>query len=56
VSTVSSPFDKRITTLSWHPKLHNMLAVGSKAGDIIVWNLNKQMHNIFVKGVPIFFF
>uniref|UniRef100_A0A3B3ZJQ4 DNA damage-binding protein 2 n=1 Tax=Periophthalmus magnuspinnatus TaxID=409849 RepID=A0A3B3ZJQ4_9GOBI len=33
-----SPFDRRITSLEWHPTHPSTLAVGSKGGDIYLWN------------------
>ena len=48
---VASPFDRRITALTWHPKLPHTLAVGSKAGDLVLWNCSHQKHDFFIKGV-----
>lgn len=51
VYKVESPFDRRISSLVWHPKLITTLAAGSKGGDIILWNHKHETHDIFVKGV-----
>lgn len=51
VFKVSSPFDRRITAMAWHPRFHTTLAVASKGGDIILWNHQNPTHEIFVKGV-----
>ena len=55
VYRVASPFDRRCTALEWHPKDKNILAVGSKGGDIIIWNTEKIDHDIFIKGVIVFY-
>ncbi|MBN3292027.1 DDB2 protein, partial [Polypterus senegalus] len=41
---VASPFTRRVTCLEWHPTHPSTVAVGSKGGDIILWDyevLNK---------------
>lgn len=48
---VGSPFDRRITSLIWHPKLITTLAVGSKGGDIVLWNHQNKSHHLFIQGV-----
>ncbi|KAL3861308.1 hypothetical protein ACJMK2_007344 [Sinanodonta woodiana] len=45
-----SPFDRRVTALEWHPVNPNILAVGSKGGDIILWNVNHKKHDKFIQG------
>lgn len=37
-----TPFDRRVTALCWHPVERNMVAVGSKGGDILLWNCEKE--------------
>ncbi|XP_052819734.1 DNA damage-binding protein 2-like isoform X2 [Mya arenaria] len=34
----ASPFDRRVTALEWHPTRQNILCVGSKGGDIFLWD------------------
>lgn len=51
VFKVGSPFDRRITSLIWHPKLITTLAVGSKGGDIVLWNHQNKSHHLFIQGV-----
>lgn len=50
VTQVASPFDRRITALTWHPKLPHTLAVGSKAGDLVLWNCSHPKPDFFIKG------
>lgn len=33
-----TPFDTRVTSLAWHPSSPTLCAVGSKWGDIMLWN------------------
>ncbi|XP_042889413.1 DNA damage-binding protein 2-like isoform X1 [Penaeus japonicus] len=46
-------FDRRATALAWHPTNPNVVAVGSKGGDIILWNyqLDGNKPRTFIKGV-----
>ena len=37
-----TPFDRRTTALTWHPKKPNLCAVGSKGGEIIIWNYERD--------------
>ena len=37
-----TPFDRRVTALTWHPKRPNFCAVGSKGGEIILWKYDKD--------------
>ncbi|KAI2653547.1 DNA damage-binding protein 2 [Labeo rohita] len=37
----ASPFDRRVTCLEWHPTHPSTVAVGSKGGDIILWDYDK---------------
>lgn len=51
VSKVLAPFGRRITALTWHPTLIATLAVGSKWGDIVVWNHDRPSHDQIVNRV-----
>jgi len=51
VYKTASPFDRRITSLIWHPRLLTTLAIGSKGGDIILWNHQHASHDVFIQGV-----
>ncbi|XP_053576306.1 DNA damage-binding protein 2 isoform X2 [Bombina bombina] len=46
----NSPFDRRVTTLEWHPTHPNTVAVGSKGGDIILWDYEK-LNNTLIPGI-----
>ena len=48
---VASPFDRRVTAIEWHPTQNNIVAVGSKGGDIILWNTQAVDRDKFVGGV-----
>ncbi|XP_063594674.1 DNA damage-binding protein 2-like isoform X2 [Penaeus indicus] len=45
-------FDRRATALAWHPTNPNVVAVGSKGGDIILWNYQADGNKprAFIKG------
>ncbi|XP_057693148.1 DNA damage-binding protein 2 isoform X1 [Corythoichthys intestinalis] len=45
------PFDRRITCLEWHPTQPNTLAVGSKGGDIELWDYKLRDQKTFIKGI-----
>ena len=47
----ASPFDRRVTALEWHPTKPNILAAGSKGGDIILWDIDSVNKNKQVTGV-----
>ena len=47
----ASPFDRRVTAMEWHPTRPNILAVGSKGGDIILWDTDTVNKDLFVSGV-----
>lgn len=47
---VDSPFDRRITSLEWHPTHPSTLAVGSKGGDIYLWDFENTTQKYFIKG------
>jgi hypothetical protein len=39
--------------MEWHPTKTNILAVGSKGGDIILWDTDSVHKDKFVQGVRI---
>ncbi|XP_061630546.1 DNA damage-binding protein 2 [Phyllopteryx taeniolatus] len=45
------PFDRRVTCLEWHPTHPTTLAVGSKGGDIELWDFKLQDQKTFIKGM-----
>lgn len=47
----AAPFDRRATSLAWHPTHPSTLAVGSKGGDIMLWNFGIKDKPTFIKGV-----
>lgn len=47
----AAPFDRRATSLAWHPTHPRILAVGSKGGDILLWNFGIKDKPTFIKGV-----
>ncbi|OBS65423.1 hypothetical protein A6R68_06015, partial [Neotoma lepida] len=49
----AAPFDRRTTSLVWHPTHPSTLAVGSKGGDIMIWNFGIKDKPIFIKGVSV---
>ncbi|XP_072193075.1 DNA damage-binding protein 2 isoform X1 [Excalfactoria chinensis] len=46
----ASPFDRRVTCLEWHPTHPSTVAVGSKGGDIILWDYEVFTKTCFIKG------
>ncbi|PIO41147.1 hypothetical protein AB205_0020000 [Aquarana catesbeiana] len=46
----NSPFDRRVTTLEWHPAHPNTVAVGSKGGDIILWDY-EDLNSTLIPGI-----
>ncbi|KAK3603470.1 hypothetical protein CHS0354_030310 [Potamilus streckersoni] len=44
------PFDRQVTAMEWHPVNPNILAVGSKGGDIILWDISHTYHVKFFQG------
>lgn len=46
----AAPFDRRATSLAWHPTHPSTLAVGSKGGDIMLWNFRVKDRPTFIKG------
>uniref|UniRef100_A0A673TG25 DNA damage-binding protein 2 n=1 Tax=Suricata suricatta TaxID=37032 RepID=A0A673TG25_SURSU len=47
----AAPFDRRATSLAWHPTHPSTLAVGSKGGDIMLWNFGIMDKPTFIKGI-----
>uniref|UniRef100_A0A8C6WIR7 DNA damage-binding protein 2 n=1 Tax=Neogobius melanostomus TaxID=47308 RepID=A0A8C6WIR7_9GOBI len=45
-----SPFDRRITCLEWHPTHPSTLAVGSKGGDIYLWDFEDTARKCLIHG------
>ncbi|KAK2842343.1 hypothetical protein Q5P01_012543 [Channa striata] len=45
------PFDRRITCLEWHPTHPTTLAVGSKGGDICLWDIQMTDKKTFIQGM-----
>ncbi|XP_072291765.1 DNA damage-binding protein 2-like [Eucyclogobius newberryi] len=45
-----SPFDRRITFLEWHPTHPSTLAVGSKGGDLFLWDYEDGARKSFIQG------
>nr|XP_046207537.1 DNA damage-binding protein 2 [Oncorhynchus gorbuscha] len=46
----ASPFDRRVTCLEWHPSHPTTLAVGSKGGDVVLWDYNVLNKTSFIQG------
>ncbi|XP_022090418.1 DNA damage-binding protein 2-like isoform X2 [Acanthaster planci] len=51
IQHTTSPFDRRVTALEWHPTLPKTLAVASKSGDLIMWNYENTAKFNLSKGV-----
>ncbi|XP_069384721.1 DNA damage-binding protein 2 isoform X2 [Paralichthys olivaceus] len=49
--SATSPFDRRITCLEWNPVHHTTLAVGSKGGDIHLWDYEVPTKKSFIQGM-----
>lgn len=47
----ASPFIRRVTCLDWHPTHPTTVAVGSKGGDIILWDFDALNRTTFIQGV-----
>ncbi|XP_036963154.1 DNA damage-binding protein 2 isoform X2 [Acanthopagrus latus] len=47
----TSPFDRRITCLEWHPTHPTTLAVGSKGGDLYLWDYETPTKQTFIQGM-----
>lgn len=46
-----TPFDRRVTALAWHPKEPTLCAVGSKGGDLLLWNYVKDEFQSLLTGI-----
>ncbi|XP_068579364.1 DNA damage-binding protein 2 isoform X3 [Cebidichthys violaceus] len=46
----TSPFNRRITCLEWHPTHPTTLAMGSKGGDIYLWDFEVPTKKVFLQG------
>ncbi|XP_038838199.1 DNA damage-binding protein 2-like isoform X1 [Salvelinus namaycush] len=46
----ASPFDRRVTCLEWHPTHPTTLAVGSKGGDVVLWDYSVLNKTSFIQG------
>ncbi|XP_061138203.1 DNA damage-binding protein 2 isoform X1 [Syngnathus typhle] len=44
------PFDRRVTCLEWHPTNPSTLVVGSKGGDIEMWDFKLREQKMFIRG------
>ena len=51
ISTMTSPFDRRVTAVEWHPTNPGLVAVGSKGGDIFWWDTSDTNRQKFIQGV-----
>ncbi|XP_060068575.1 DNA damage-binding protein 2-like [Ylistrum balloti] len=47
----ASPFDRRVTAIDWHPSKPHVAAVGSKGGDIMLWDTQQINNEKFVQGI-----
>ncbi|XP_035521463.1 DNA damage-binding protein 2 isoform X2 [Morone saxatilis] len=47
----TSPFDRRITCLEWHPTHPTTLAVGSKGGDLYLWDFEEPTKKTLIQGM-----
>ncbi|XP_051917863.1 DNA damage-binding protein 2 isoform X2 [Hippocampus zosterae] len=45
------PFDRRVTCLEWHPTHPTTLALGSKGGDIELWDFKLRDRKMFIRGM-----
>uniref|UniRef100_A0A8C3AB55 DNA damage-binding protein 2 n=1 Tax=Cyclopterus lumpus TaxID=8103 RepID=A0A8C3AB55_CYCLU len=49
----TSPFNRRITCLEWHPTHPTTLAMGSKGGDIYLWDFEAPAKKVFLQGMGV---
>ena len=49
-SELLSPFDRRVTAITWHPIYPKIFVAGSKGGDLLLHNLNES-DDYFSPGV-----
>ena len=48
----ASPFDRRVTSIKWHPTSPTLVAASSHGGDIILWDFdNPNKNEFFIQGV-----
>jgi len=38
-----TPFQRRITSLAWHPTKPGLACVGNKGGELVLWNVHKHL-------------
>ncbi|XP_066980294.1 DNA damage-binding protein 2-like [Macrobrachium rosenbergii] len=50
VYKVFMEFDRRVTVLEWHPKSLNIVAVGAKSGDIVLWDYEHEKNLAYING------
>ncbi|XP_048751800.2 DNA damage-binding protein 2-like isoform X1 [Ostrea edulis] len=51
ISTMTSPFNRRVTAMEWHPTNPDLVVVGSKGGDIIWWDTHNVKNQKFIQGM-----
>ena len=44
-----TPFDRRITAMTWHPSKPGLACVGSKGGDLVLWNVYQDLFEDSIK-------
>ncbi|XP_069125992.1 LOW QUALITY PROTEIN: DNA damage-binding protein 2-like [Argopecten irradians] len=47
----ASPFDRRVTAIVWHPVNPHVVAIGSKGGDIMLWDTQHFNNEKFIQGI-----
>ncbi|XP_033730251.1 DNA damage-binding protein 2-like [Pecten maximus] len=47
----ASPFDRRVTAMEWHPTKPHVVAIGSKGGDIMLWDTQQFNNEKFIQGI-----
>ncbi|XP_068219809.1 DNA damage-binding protein 2-like [Palaemon carinicauda] len=50
VYKVYMEFDRRVTVLEWHPKSMNIVAIGAKSGDIVLWDYENEKNLAYIHG------
>lgn len=51
ISTMTSPFDRRVTAVEWHPTDPDVVVVGSKGGDVFWWDTSNVKKQKFHQGM-----
>lgn len=51
ISTMTSPFDRRVTAVEWHPTNPDVVVVGSKGGDVFWWDTSNIEKKKFHQGM-----